>query len=239
MTTASGFGIECLTACSMARRKLVAVAGGEMADRGARNDEAECVNGIGRVRNEHNVAGSSDRLCHVGEAFLRAERCDDLRLGIELHAEAAFVIGGLRLTQTSYALRRRVAVRARLIDGLDQLVDDVLRRWHVRVAHAEVDDVGTAGARRRLQTVDFREDVWRQALDAVKVFAQRSYPSAPQRDGVIMASFCARGPEAIRGHQRTSFRRARRQLPPSLRLRTVFRPVPRCGALRNTVEDAG
>ena len=61
-------------------------------------------------------------------------------------------------------------MRARLGDRLDQLVDDVLRRRQVRVAHAEIDDVGAARACRRLQPVDLGEHVGRQALDAVEVF---------------------------------------------------------------------
>ena len=134
------------------------------------NEEAELVDRIGRVRHQDHVARRGDRLRHVGEAFLRAERGDDLRLGIELHAEAALVVGRLRPAQPRDALGRRVAVRARLRDRLDQLVDDVRRRRQVGIAHAEVDDVGAARARCRLQPVDLGEDVGRQTLDAVEVF---------------------------------------------------------------------
>ena len=132
--------------------------------------KAELVDRIGRIRHQDHVARRGDGLRHVGEAFLGAERGDDLRLGIELHAEAALVVGGLRLAQARDALGGRIAVGARLGDGLDQLVDDVLGRRHVGIAHAEIDDVGAARARRRLQAVDFREDVGRQPLDAVEFF---------------------------------------------------------------------
>ena len=37
------------------------------------------------------------------------------------------------------------------------------------IAHAEVDDVGAARARRRLEAVDLGEDIGRQALDAMEV----------------------------------------------------------------------
>ena len=134
--------------------------------------EAELVDRIGRVRHQDHVARRGDGLRHVGEAFLRAERGDDLRLGIELHAEAALVVGGLRAAQAGNALRRRIAMRARLGDRLDQLVDDVLRRRQVGIAHAEIDDVGAARAGRRLQPVDLGEDVGRQTLDAVEVLVQ-------------------------------------------------------------------
>jgi hypothetical protein len=55
----------------------------------------------------------------------------------------------------------------------------MLRSRHVGVAHAEVDDIRTARTRSRFQAVDFRENVWRQALDTVKIFAQQSLPSMP------------------------------------------------------------
>jgi hypothetical protein len=57
----------------------------------------------------------------------------------------------------------------RILGGLDELGDDVLRRRHVGVAHAEVDDVLAAGSRLRLQVVDDREDVGGQTLDPIEV----------------------------------------------------------------------
>ena len=67
-------------------------------------------------------------------------------------------------------------MRARLVDRLDELIDDVLRRRHVGIAHAEIDDVGPPRTCSRFQTVHFREYVWRQTLDAVELFAQRFLP---------------------------------------------------------------
>ena len=84
-------------------------------------------------------------------------------------------------------------MRARLVDRLDQLVDDVPRRRHIGVAHAEIDDIGTPSARSSLQAVHFREYIGRQALDAVKVFAQNFTPRRRDGDGAIMAP-SARGP---------------------------------------------
>ena len=149
-----------------------AVARGQLADGDAGDDEAEGVDRVRRIWHQHHVARCGDGLRHVGKAFLAPERRHDLGLGIELHAEAAFVVGGLGAAQARYALRRRIAVRARLVDRLNQLVDDVLRRRHVGIAHAEVDDVGAARPRRRLQPVDLGEDIGRKALDPVKIFAQ-------------------------------------------------------------------
>ena len=89
--------------------------------------------------------------------------------GIELHPEAALVISGLRLAQAGNAARRRIAVSARAGDRLDELVDNVLGRRHVRVAHAEINDVGSPVAGGGLQLVDLFEDVRRQTFDAMKL----------------------------------------------------------------------
>ena len=151
-----------------------------MADHAARHDEAELMDRIGRVRHEDHVAGRGDRLRHVGEAFLRAERRHDLRVGIELHAEAARVIGGLRLAQAVDAFRGGIAIGARIAHRLDQLGDDVLGRRHVRIAHAEIDDVVAARARFRLELVDLLEDVRRQPLDSVEIVGHGRDGSLPR-----------------------------------------------------------
>ena len=120
----------------------------QRADDAARHDEAEGVDRIGRVRAEDDVARRGDRLRHVGEAFLGAERRDDLRVGIELHAEAARIIVGLRAAQAGNAARGRIAMRARVAHDFAQLVDDGFRRRQVGIAHAEIDDVGAAATGR-------------------------------------------------------------------------------------------
>src|SRR5262252_4460221 len=143
---------------------------GDVADGGAGDDEAELVNGIGRARHQDHVAWRRDCLRHVGKALFGAERGYHLRLGVELYAEAAGVVGGLGLAKSWYPLGGRVAIGARFGHRLNQLVDDVLGRGHVRVAHAKIDDVGAAGPRRSLEAVDFGEDVGGQALDAMEFF---------------------------------------------------------------------
>ena len=57
-----------------------------------------------------------------------AEGRDDLRFRVQLHAEAAGVIGGLGAAQPRNALRGGIAVRARVLDHLAELVDDRLGR---------------------------------------------------------------------------------------------------------------
>ena len=55
-----------------------------------------------------------------------------------------------RAAQANDALRGGIAPGLGVAGGLDQLVDDVLGRRHVGIAHAEVDDVHTLGAETRL-----------------------------------------------------------------------------------------
>jgi hypothetical protein len=63
----------------------------------------------------------------------------------------------------------RIAVRARLAGGLDQLVDDMLGCGEVGVSHAKVDDVDAARPFLRLDLVHLLENIGRQALDLVEV----------------------------------------------------------------------
>ena len=53
---------------------------------------------------------------------------------------------------------------ARIGDRFDQLVDDMLGRRLVRIAHAEIDDILAGGPGARLHCVDLVENVRRQAL---------------------------------------------------------------------------
>ena len=84
---------------------------------------------------------------------------------VELDAVAAPVPGADRAPQARDALRHRVAVRVLALRGFDQLVDDVLRRRPVGIAHREVDDVLAAPPRRHLQLVGDVEDVRRKPLN--------------------------------------------------------------------------
>src|SRR5688500_152637 len=57
----------------------------------------------------------------------------------------------------------------RILRGLHELGDDVLRRGHVGIAHAEIDDVLAARARFGLEVVDDGEHVGRQTLDPIEL----------------------------------------------------------------------
>ena len=139
-----------------------------MTNHPARNDEAELVDRIGRVGHQYDVPRRRNGLRHVGEPLFGAKRDHNLTVRIEPDTESAFVIGRLSAPQPLDTARGGVAIGARFLDRLNHLLDDMRRCRHVRIAHAEVDNVGTARARLSLQAVDLFEDIGRQALDAVK-----------------------------------------------------------------------
>jgi hypothetical protein len=67
---------------------------------------------------------------------------------------------------------------------LDQLVDDVLRRRLVRIAHAEVDNIFTAAARCHFELAHLVENIRWQALDTREFFGQGDYTAGLRlRDG--------------------------------------------------------
>jgi hypothetical protein len=132
---------------------------------------------IAGIGHQQDVARAGDGGGEIGQPFLRSQGDDAFALGIDLDPEPALVIGRLGFPQTGNAARHRIAVRARIARRLDQLVDDMLRRRLIGVAHAEIDDVFTGGASSGLHRVDFSEDVRREALDAVKFgFHDLSWP---------------------------------------------------------------
>jgi hypothetical protein len=142
--------------------------GGDATDRGARDDEAELMDRIGRVGHQDGVAGAGDGGGQIGQTFLGAERCDHFRFGVQRHVEAAAVISGERPAQAGDAFAGGIAVGARVLHGFDQLGDDMRRGGAVRIAHAQVDDVLALGAGAGLGRVDLGEDVGWQAADAVE-----------------------------------------------------------------------
>ena len=139
------------------------------ADVGARDDRAVDVDRVRRIGHEHRVAALEAREHQVREPFLRADGDDRLRVRVELDCVAAAVPLADRLAQARDSFRHRIAVRVDALRGLDQLLDDVLRRRAVGIAHRQVDDVVAAAPRRHLQLVGDVEDVRRQPLDSRKL----------------------------------------------------------------------
>ena len=150
-----------------------------------RDDDRVRVDRIGRVRDEGAVAGLQHRQRQVRHAFLGADGGDDLGVRVQLDVVAVAVPLRHRHPQPRDAAGGRVAVVLRILGGLDELVDDVLGRRHVRIAHAEVDHVLAARPRLRLEVVDDGEDVGRQALDPVEIVHPDPPTTAADCPGII------------------------------------------------------
>ena len=139
---------------------------GDPDDRRTGEDGREQVDRIARCRHEHRIARLDEHPEEMAEALLRAHRRDRLGLGVELDPVAARVPVADRASQVREAAARRVAVVARVLGGLAELLDRDLRRREVGVPEAEVDDVFAGPPQLQLEPVDLREDVRRQAGDA-------------------------------------------------------------------------
>ena len=139
-----------------------------MADRGSGDDEPEFMNWVSWIGHENHVARSGNGLRHVGETFLGPERRNDLGIRVQGHAEALFVIGCLRAPQTRNAARGRIAIRPWFGDRLDQFLDDMSRGWHIRIAHAEVNNIITARTRLCLEAIHTFKYIRRQPFYPVK-----------------------------------------------------------------------
>ena len=89
---------------------------------------------------------------------------------------------------------RRIAVVARIVNGLSKLVHSHVRRGDVRIAETEVYDVYAGTARLQFQLVDLRKDVRGQALNPSKLhrltiafsLARSAFP--PVRNGFFTTS---------------------------------------------------
>ena len=150
----------------------------DVAQGAAGDHEAVGVDRVGWVRYEHDIARRGDRHGEVGKTLLGAERGDDFGVGVECHAEAARIIAGLRPSEPGDALGGGIAVGAGFADGLHQLVDDMGGGIHIRIAHAEIDDVLSLCPVLGLEPVDLCKDVRRQALDAVEFLGHGWVPGS-------------------------------------------------------------
>ena len=96
-----------------------------------------------------------------------------------------FMSRALRPPQALDAARGRVTARARIADRLDQLLHDMVRRRHVGIAHAEIDDVVAARARLRLELVDLLKDVGRKPPDSVEIAVHAFVPLSPDEQSHV------------------------------------------------------
>jgi hypothetical protein len=146
-------------------------------DLGAGDDRAEDVDGVAGIGHGDGVLAIEHGETEVGDAFLGADGDDGLGFGIEIDVVAALVPVADGLAQAGQAAGERVAMGRGLLRGLDQLVDDVLRRCAVGVAHAEVDDVFAALAGGGFQFACDVEYVRRQPRQPSELF--HAFPVRP------------------------------------------------------------
>ena len=136
---------------------------------------------------EHDVARRGDRLGEVGKALLGPEGDNDLAVRVEIDPEAALVISRLGLSEARNAAAGGIAVRVGLGRHFGKLGDDMLRRGAIGIAHAEIDDVFSARSSRGLHRIHLREDVGRQALDAIEFVDHRASMAAMLQCGKLVA----------------------------------------------------
>ena len=163
------------------REKLLLVVDGDADDVRAGNDRAVDVNGVAGIGHQHGVARVENGEAEVGDALFGADGDDGLGVGIEIDVVAGLVPGADGLAQARNAAGDRVAMRGGLERRLDQLVDDVLGRGAVGIAHAEIDDVFAAAAGGHLHLAGDVEDISRQALNTRELFHDDSRIQPPRR----------------------------------------------------------
>jgi hypothetical protein len=137
----------------------------EALDLRTREHGREAMDRVARVGHERHVPRLDEEPHQVRQTLLGADGRDRLSLGIELDAEAPPVEVADRAPEVRDAAARRVAVVARILRRLGELLDGNVRGRHVRVAEAEVDHVLAGASQLELDPLDLRERVGRQRSD--------------------------------------------------------------------------
>ena len=88
---------------------------------------------------------------------------------IKRNVEAALIVVCNSASQALDPARGGIAIYVRTARCLAQFVDDMLRRRHVWIAHAEINDIRALRAKRRLGAVYLFKDVRRKSADLVEV----------------------------------------------------------------------
>ena len=92
------------------------------------------------------------------------------RVTEKLDPETPLIISRLSLAQSGNAFGCGLAVCPRLPNRLDKLVDNVRRRRHIGISHAEIDNIGTLCPRQPLQPVHFLKHIRGESFYAMKFF---------------------------------------------------------------------
>ena len=141
-----------------------------MVNVGAGNHRPVDMNRVTRVGHQHDIASLERRQRQMRDAFLRADGDNGLAFRIEIDSVAPLVPAADGLAQTQDAFRHRIAMGVGSSRGLDQLVDDMLRRRPVRIAHRQIDDILAAAPGRHFQLPGNVEHIWGQPFDTWELF---------------------------------------------------------------------
>lgn len=151
-----------------------------MAHIGTSDDEAVGMNRIRRIGHQHGIARGHGGHGQVREPLLAADGDNGLSLGVERDSVAVLIPAADGAAQARDAARDRIAMGIAALGNLNQLVDDMLGRRLIWIAHAEVDDILAARSRRCLQLIDNVENIGRKPLDAAKVGLRRDHGGTSQ-----------------------------------------------------------
>ena len=130
----------------------------------------DLVNRIGRIRNEHVVAGVHERQGDMGDALFRANQGDHLGSRIERNPEPRPIPVRDGLTIRRHAIIGGILVIRGFSRSRVEFFDDVGGGRQIRIAYTQTDDVHSRIGDFLLHPVDFREEIGRQALQAIRAF---------------------------------------------------------------------
>ena len=128
------------------RQKIIFRGKGHEMHLPVREIRPDLVNGIGRIRNEHVVAGVHERQGDMGDALLRANQGDHLGSRIERNPEPRPIPVGARLAVGRHALIGGILVIRGFSGSHVEFFDDVGRGRQIRVAYTQTDDVHSESA---------------------------------------------------------------------------------------------
>ena len=133
---------------------------------GTRNHRAVNVDRVARVGHQHGVPAIERSQHEMRQPFLGADGHDGFGIGVDVDRIPALVPVGNGLAQAGNALGHGVAVCRGAHGSFDQLVDNMLRRGAIRIAHAHVDNVFAPAPRGHFQFGRDVEHVGWKTLDA-------------------------------------------------------------------------
>ena len=142
---------------------------GYVADIRIGNHEPIGVNRVAGIRHQHGVPGAHGRQCQMRQAFLGTNGDNGLGFRVQLHVITALVPVRHGLAQARDPPGLRITVGIAPLGGFCQLIDNMLWRGLIRIAHAEIDNILTPRSRCGLHLSNNIEDIGRQTTDSLEI----------------------------------------------------------------------